>query len=506
MADSRIDTDLLQELIEAHHNADADMSEANVAEAFVARFFEALGWDTKDPLVWNRQSYVRGAGFADAALQIDHEPVLFVEVKRFGGVSRPQQEVIVQYQLFGEEPILSHAEREALSIDRTPEEKQAMRYARGAGIRWAVLTNFERLLVFDADQERVVLAFDAPEEYLERVDDLELLVSSEAKEQFNSRLQWYAELQQKPEIDEDFYRFLSDWRVELAQVIYNHNRSSDSPLRRPNGEIDLDLLRQAVQRTLDRLIIIRYADDVGFLKQHDLLENELVSFLNRQAYTVEYEFQESNINRLYRAFYRHHDTTIFAPDHICERVRIPNETLVALVREISAISFRKFSSDILGNTYESYLGQRLVLEDDTIEAESDRSLRKEGGIYYTPSYIVRYIVDHALGRWLYGTADGKPDGEPLTNRSRKSLDDLDGLRLADPAMGSGSFLIYALEVLADFYESENGRIRQENAARWGQALRNGELVRVECTGHKLHHTHSDVVMDAIEEVMETSAR
>jgi hypothetical protein len=467
MTDAQIDMALLQELAEAYRGADPDMAEANVAEVFVARLFEALGWDVRDPLVWNRQSYVRGAGYADAALQIDHKPVLFVEVKRFEGVAQRQEEVTVRQTMYGEEPILSQAEREALSIDRTPEEKQAMRYARGAGIRWAVLTNFERLLVFDADEERVVLAFDAPEAYLERLDDLELLAPADTPEQFHSRLQWYADLQKKPEIDKDFYRFLSEWRLRLAQAIYDHNHGPDSPLRDADGEIDLDRLRQAVQRTLDRLIIIRYADDVGFLKQHDLLENELVSFLNRQAYTVEYEFQESNVNRLYRAFYRHHDTTIFAPDQICERVRIPNETLVALVREISAISFRKFTSDILGNTYESYLGQRLVLEDDTVEAESDQALRKEGGIYYTPSYIVRYIVDHTLGRWLYGTPDGQPPSSEEEGRDGgKTLADLEGLQLADPAMGSGSFLIYAFEVLADFYERENERIRQENTARW----------------------------------------
>lgn len=481
MADARVDIRLLKELIDSHHDADRDMAEANIGEAFVARFFEALGWGTKDPLVWNRQSYVRGAGYADAALQIERQPVLFVEVKRFGGVARPQEELNPEAQLFGDEPILSQAQRGALRIDRTPEEKQAMRYARAAGIRWAVLTNFERLLLFNADEERVVLAFDAPEQYLERRDDLALLTPAETPQQFHSRLQWYADLQRKPEIDEDFYRFLSEWRLRLAQTIYDHNQGPESPLRDPDGGIDLNLLRQAVQRTLDRLIVIRYADDVGFLKQHDLLENELVGFLNRQAYTVEYEFQENDVNRLYRAFYHHHDTTIFAPHHICERVRMPNETLVELVREISAISFRKFSSDILGNTYESYLGQRLVVEGDAVRPESDRALRKEGGIYYTPSYIVRYIVDHTLGRWLYGTADGLSDGERVPDSPRRTLEDLGGLRVLDPATGSGSFLIYAFEVLADFYEGENQRIREENAARWDawgrKAMREGMFGR-----------------------------
>lgn len=499
------DAEGIQELIKKYRTADAILTEADVAEVFVARLFAALGWDTLDPLVWNRQSYVRGAGYADAALHVQHRPVLFVEVKRFGRIAHPQEEISIQQTLFGDAPILSQAERAEQGIDRTPEEKQAMRYARAAGIRWAVLTNFERLILFDADEERVVLAFDMPEEYLDRLEDLALLAPADTPEQFASRMQWYASVQKKPEIDDDFYRFLSDWRLRLAQTIYDHNWKGETLpeageksyahlpeppltavpgkgapprhlLRAPDGSLDVDHLRQAVQRTLDRLIILRYADDVGFLDQHDLLEGQLVGFLNRRVYAVEYEFQQ-DLNRLYAAFYRRHDTNLFAPEHVCEQVRIPNDTLVDLVRAVSGISFRKFSSDILGNTYESYLGQRLVLEEETIRAETDRALRKSGGIYYTPSYIVRYIVDHTLGRWLYGTVDGRPDGEPLPDASRKTLSDLKGLRVLDPAMGSGSFLIYAFEVLADFYERENERITRENAARWDawgqQAMKEG---------------------------------
>jgi hypothetical protein len=465
MANPQVNTDLIQELVNRYAQAAPDMAEANVAEGFVAPLFEALGWDIRDPLVWNRQRYVRTAGYADAALQIQHQPVLFVEIKRFGGVARPQEQVALEQTLFGDEPILSQAEREALNIDRTPEEKQAIRYARAAGIRWAILTNFERLVLFNADEERVVLAFDSTEAYLERLDDLKLLTPADTPAQFDGRLEWYAELQKKPDIDKDFYTFLTDWRQRLAQVLYDHNQEKDSPLRGDDGRIDLDRLRQAVQRTLDRLIIMRYADDVGFLDQHDLLENELTAFLRRGVYAVEYEFQD-DINRLYRAFYRLHDTTIFVPDHVCEEVRIPNETLVDLVRSISGISFRKFSSDILGNTYESYLGQRLELEEKTVRVDSDRALRKKGGIYYTPSYIVRYIVDQTLGRWLYATTDGTRAGDPLPEAVPKTLADLEGLRVLDPAMGSGSFLIYAFDVLANFYERENERIDHINAARW----------------------------------------
>lgn len=463
----------IQALIEQYEKADKNLSEANVEAGYIAQLFKILGWETDRPTVWNHQAFIRGAGYADVALQINNRPVAFLEAKRFGKVQQPTEATLLE----GEQPlVLSSEEREARGIDRTPEEKQAMRYARAHGIRWAILTNFERLILFDADEERIVLAFDSPQEYVERFDELKHLAPADTPEDFDGRLAWYKSLRAKPDVDAGFYEFLTNWRIRLAQAIYDHNAGPDSPLRSEAGEIDLDLLRQAVQRTLDRLIIIRYADDVGFLEQHDLLENRLSVFLKTRKYAAEYEFQH-NLISLYRGFYRNHDTTIFGPNHICEQVNIPNAALVDLVRDVSGISFRKFTSDILGNTYESYLGQRLILDAGQVRAETDRDIRKGEGIYYTPRYIVEYIVDHTLGRWLYGTVNGKPDGAPLDDVPAKTVRDLDDLRLVDPAMGSGSFLIYAFDVLADFYERENRRIDQANAEtweRWGkQSLENG---------------------------------
>ena len=65
--------------------------------------------------------------------------------------------------------------------DRTLEEKQAFRYARGRKIAYAILTNFERLHIFNADHERLILAFDDPQEYLDKFEDLWRLVPGEVE-------------------------------------------------------------------------------------------------------------------------------------------------------------------------------------------------------------------------------------------------------------------------------------------------------------------------------------
>lgn len=67
---------------------------------------------------------------------------------------------------------------------------------------------------------------------------------------------------------------------------------------------------------------------------------------------------------------------------------------------------RKFDFDILGNTYETYLGNTLYLkEDDTVELRPGQETRKESGIYYTPPCVVDYIVKNTLGALL---KDKKP--------------------------------------------------------------------------------------------------
>lgn len=68
-------------------------------------------------------------------------------------------------------------------------------------------------------------------------------------------------------------------------------------------------------------------------------------------------------------------------------------------------------------------------------------MRRAGGVYYTPTYIVRFIVDHAVGRSLGGITPEML----LGGRNSRSF------RVVDPACGSGSFLIEAYQHLLDWY-------------------------------------------------------
>ncbi len=110
-------------------------------------------------------------------------------------------------------------------------------------------------------------------------------------------------------------------------------------------------------------------------------------------------------------------------------------------------NFSFIDADILGEVYQQYIS--------TVQSGEDKnSARKKQGIYYTPRYIVDYIVENTL--------------EPLLDEvtSRKELENI---KILDPAVGSGSFLIKAFEVLDEVYETADvteskrrGAILQKN--------------------------------------------
>lgn len=413
------------------HEANRSQSEADVRAGYVDLLFLALGWNVyNEPgehTSYRREGYVRGAGYIDVGLEIGGQPALILEAKKFGALPSSAQRI---------------------AFDRTPEEKQLFRYARGKKIDYCVLTNFERLHVFNADHERLILAFDDPAEYQRRLD--ELLHLSPEKVAAGSLRASERQLDIR-DIDETFLDSLQTWRQLLANTIYLHN--ADKPALQTEGEFNFAKLMAAVQRILDRLILIRYADDREVLRTYDVVDGMLSSYRNRGSYARPDDLM-TDLTDFSERMNEHHDTTLFKPGHVCEKVTIPNEILERVMSEMNNISFRKFTSDVLGNTYETYLGTKLVLKNGEIRSEERRDVRKAGGIFYTPTPIVHHIVDSTLGRLI---------DELERQYGLDSINQVKRIKLVDPACGSGSFLIYAYRVFADFYRRLNETIENERA-------------------------------------------
>ena len=128
------------------------------------------------------------------------------------------------------------------------------------------------------------------------------------------------------------------------------------------------------------------------------------------------------------------------PDDLTPELGIDDAVLKRIIRRLyypdSPYEFSVLPADILGQVYEQFLGKVIRLtEGHQAKIEDKPEVKKAGGVYYTPTYIVDYIVKNTVGKLLENK---------MPKQAAK-------LRILDPACGSGSFLIGAYQYLLDWH-------------------------------------------------------
>jgi hypothetical protein len=438
------------------------INEAGVVHQFLDPLFAALGWPIGDPQHYKYELHTYG-GRPDMTLIPETGGTLYVEAKRFGAIKDLQQArrtmagTITPGQLA----------LPGMATDRTAEEQQAINYAFENDAIWAVLTNFEKLRLFNARRDWLVLSFEWPGAYL---DEFDLLWQLSYESVVQGGLDALSNQRHREDVDTSYLEFINGWRERLAQDIIAH--PTDNPWAfRPDGRVDLTALRAVVQRILDRLVVVRFAEDHLIAPAGTLQGLYELCKANPYTFTLTEFFQ-----RLYRRFDDHHNSALFAP-HLADRAVFGDDVLAALIQKLYEARYRAMSADIMGNTYEQYLGKTLAQIDGGVVTVDNLETRKKQGSYYTPQVIVRYLVDNSLGRYLYATPDGRPpdssDSPSAEADQPKTAADIRELRVLDPACGSGSFLIYAYQVLAQFYRREIRRLEAEIKERTAELARGG---------------------------------
>jgi type I restriction-modification system DNA methylase subunit len=207
-----------------------------------------------------------------------------------------------------------------------------------------------------------------------------------------------------------------------------------------NPDLNGEQLTEITQRTLDRLVFIRFLED-------KLIEpRRLVDRFGTEGKNVweDFESASNSLDRLYNGIvFKHHDI-LDAPGFrlddkgfrlICEDISDPT----------SPYNFDSIPIHILGSIYERFLG-KIINDNATIEPKPE--VRKAGGVYYTPAYIVRYIVANTVGKLV----DGKTPAEVAE------------MRFADIACGSGSFLLEVFDLLlrhqTKFYNKNRSKAKK----------------------------------------------
>jgi type I restriction-modification system DNA methylase subunit len=130
----------------------------------------------------------------------------------------------------------------------------------------------------------------------------------------------------------------------------------------------------------------------------------------------------------------------FETDRLTPDLKLDDKPLKDIFKTLyypeSPYEFSVLGADILGHVYEQFLGKVIRLtEGHRAKVEEKPEVRKAGGVYYTPTYIVDYIVKNTVGKIC----------ESKTPRQISSF------RILDPACGSGSFLLGAYQYLLDYH-------------------------------------------------------
>ena len=399
------------------HHADykrSDYSEAQARLDFISPLFEALGWDVRN-----------AAGLGPKERE--------VVVEQGQTTGRPDY----NFRLDGRTVFFVEAKAPHVPIDRADVIMQAKSYAWSSHeVFISAVTDFEEFRLYDAtvkpDRRHpdVGLIFHYQySDYLEpeTMDDLWLLSREAVAGGSIDRLLSMSGVtaRQKLPVDQAFLDDLTGWRERLAKAVY-----------KADPDFDVADLNSVVQVFLDRLIFIRIAEDRGILPLRGLedIHRAWEHSGKRRPLTPD-------LNALFHEVNQSLNGEIFKP-HLCEQVNWDADSaLVAGI--IDGLYFPKcpyrfdaLGVEILGSIYERYLGKTIRVTATRAVVEDKPEVRKAGGVYYTPKYIVDYIVENTVGKLIEG----------------KTPKQIAKLRILDPACGSGSFLLGAYQKLLDYHE------------------------------------------------------
>ncbi len=397
----------------------AAYNETQLRTDFVNPFWKALGWDMTNeagyaiPYRDVKQEFPLKVGLTtkapDYCFTIAGKPKFFLETKK--------PSVDVKHKI---DPAY-----------------QLRRYGWSGKLPLSILTDFEEMAIYDCrirpkknDKSSIArINYYTCQEYIDKWDEIESVFSRDAilKGSFDKYVESKKGKRGTSEVDTEFLKEIEKWREELARNI---------ALRNP--AIDIRQINFAVQRTIDRIIFLRMCEDRG-IEDYSQLQNlcESTNIYKRLVDVFKNADDKYNSGLFH---FRKETGRASTQDTLTPNIRIDDkiikEILTSLYYPESPYEFSFMPAEILGNVYEQFLGKVIRLtKGHQAKVEEKPEVRKAGGVYYTPAYIVDYIVENTVGKLCDG----------------KKPKDISKLKILDPACGSGSFLLGAYQFLLDYH-------------------------------------------------------
>jgi len=417
--------DRFQDNIDAYKSG--RYNETQVRQEFINPLFEALGWD-----IYNRQ------GYAESYKDVVHEDAI-----KIGEVVKAPDYC---FRIGGTRKFFLEAKKPSINIKEDVHPAyQLRRYAWSAKLPLSILTDFEEFAVYDCrikpiknDKPSVArILYINFKEYIPRWQEIVSIYSREAilKGSFDKYVESNKAKHGTAEVDTAFLQEIERWREAFARNI---------ALRNP--DLNYRELNFAVQTIIDRIIFLRISEDRGIEPYGRLMALQNDSDIY------------SKLCQLFRLADARYNSGLFhfneekgrpeSPDGLTLNLSIDDKVLKDVFKNLyypdSPYEFSVLPADILGQVYEQFLGKIIRLTSShRAVVEEKPEVKKAGGIYYTPTYIVDYIIQNTVGNLL----------QDITPKQAAEI------KVLDPACGSGSFLLNAYQYLLDwhlnYYITEN---------------------------------------------------
>lgn len=353
--------------------------------------------------------------------------------------------------------------------NRTP-VGQAFDYAtKYQGIEFVIVSNFKEIRLYKSTYQGKFHEFKIEELARSEAKQFEfflLLAKTHLFTQEKSTSPTHKLLEDNTKEEELIEkRFYNDYK-DLRKKLFNH-------LREQNQAKEPTTLLSKTQKLLDRIIFVCFCEDLNLLPDKiftKLLKNTQESFVEVSIWqqikglfnAIDKGFPQKNINKF--------NGGLFAKDTELDELVLQDDIL----KEIIKISDWDFGSEltvnILGHIFEQSITDLEEIKADISGETHDKKQgkRKKDGVFYTPEYITRYIVEEAVGGWLNDRKtelgieklpelteeDFIKKGKKLSKNAQKHIDFwnsyakiLQNIKVLDPACGSGAFLVAVFNFL-----------------------------------------------------------
>lgn len=395
-------------------------NEAKLRNDYLDPFFKAMGWDVDNKNGWS-----------ETYREVSHEQTIKI---------RGRTEFIdYSFRIGGLTKFIVEAKAPSIRIrDNRDAALQVRRYAWNAKQPLCILTNFDEFAVYNCIQkptgtDSAVTGRIEYFTYKEYPQKWEEIITKFTKESILTGIfDEYANTTKGKKgtvnVDDSFLTDIEEWRINLARNIELRNR---------NPPLNIDELNFSVQSIIDRIIFLRICED----RDIEVYET-LKSFRdgnNVYQRLCEY-FKKADKKYNSGLFHFEKEVGREKPDTLTTDLNIDDKIVKKIIKSLyfpdSPYEFSVISPEILGHVYEQFLGKVIRLtEKYQVKVEEKTEVKKAGGVYYTPQYIVDYIVKNTIEKYL----------------KNKTPKEISSLAILDPASGSGSFLLGAYQCLLDWH-------------------------------------------------------